>query len=159
MYWWPRKIIIWKIYKGQCSSIQDFLVNWARKSSLNLKYSDPSLERISGDQVIYTLEWKCFRANIENTTKSDQSVFLKCLIGDHCLIGGCLGAGFHCNWEKTFNGSFRSFLKVLYFGAGHWSEGWCPGTGGKLSMYISVSTNVRTSAHTGPFRAQAPSKP
>ena len=49
-----------------------------------------------GTKIFYDLEWKCLGANIESIIKSDQRVFLKCLIGEHCLIGECLRAGFHC---------------------------------------------------------------
>ena len=63
------------------------------------KYSDTSLERISRDQVSLRLRANILRlrANIECITESDQKVFLECHIGKHCLIGGCLGAGFHCS--------------------------------------------------------------
>ena len=47
-------------------------------------------------KLSFVLERKCFRANIGSTTESDQRVFLKYFIGEHCLIDGCLGAGFHC---------------------------------------------------------------
>ena len=43
---------------------------------------------------------KCFTANIESTAENDLGIFRKCLIGGHCLIGGCLAAGFHCIVEK-----------------------------------------------------------
>ena len=42
------------------------------------------------------MKWKCLRANIKSTIENDLCVFPKCLIGGHCLIGGCLGAGFYC---------------------------------------------------------------
>ena len=32
-----------------------------------------------------------------HSTESCLGIFSKCLIGGQCLIGGCLGAGFHLN--------------------------------------------------------------
>ena len=35
------------------------------------------------------------------TTENDLGICLNCLIYGHCLIGGCLGARFHCSAESV----------------------------------------------------------
>ena len=47
-------------------------------------------------------------------------IFLKCLIGELCLIGGCLGAGFHCIYfvlKPLFPGGNELF-KILLVNTG-----------------------------------------
>ena len=52
-------------------------------------------------QVIlcFRVKMPYIRANIESTIENDQSFFSNTLYEhcEHCFIGGCLGAGFHCN--------------------------------------------------------------
>ena len=80
--------------------------------------SNTSLERILRDQVILYLRVKMPLTNIESTIENVLGVLLECLIGGHCLIGGCLGAGFHCmnflsaNVSLVNNCLFRDLDKV-----------------------------------------------
>ena len=71
-----------------------------------------------GTRWFYALEWKCLRANIESTTENGLGIFSWCFIGVHCLIGGCLGAGYQIsrilNAEFLFLFSFKCLRMHLW---------------------------------------------
>ena len=89
----------------------------------NKRYLWPTVTLLSsafqGIKWFYALEWKCLRANIESTKENALRVFSKCLIGGHCLTGGCLGAGDNDDYTKL-QGNHSTTVAVWFNAASVW---------------------------------------